>query len=111
LREEPSVRESFTSYVEARRARLEKQQAVQRLQNRIALLMKEEDLAHRKAEEARKKALLMIQHKQEREQMNSQIQAQRTLMLCKVQAQAQIIREEEIGVKIQKSRVDQRNKL
>jgi hypothetical protein len=73
--------------------------------------MKEEDIAHRKAEDARKKALLMIQHKNEKTMVNNQIQQQRTEMLSKVQAQVQMIREEEIAVKIQKIRVDQRNKL
>jgi hypothetical protein len=40
---------------------------VQRLQNRIAHLQKEEDLANKKVEDARKRAIVILTNKSEKE--------------------------------------------
>ncbi len=51
---------NFVSMYEARKTRLEKEQNVQKLHNRIALLEKEEEKANRKIEDTRKRAYDMI---------------------------------------------------
>jgi hypothetical protein len=51
----------FSSTTEARKVRMEKTQDVQKLQIRIATLEKEEEMAKKKIDEARVKAIGMLQ--------------------------------------------------
>lgn len=64
----PQRSEGFASWQEARRTRLRQEENVLKLQNRIQVLKKEEEIAVKKMEDTRKKAEEMLRFKSEKEE-------------------------------------------
>lgn len=108
---DPSIMSNFVSMYEARKTRLEKEQNVQKLHNRIALLEKEEEKANRKIEDTRKRAYDMIQSKIEKDNFTKKINQIKDQNLARNQEQVMITREMEENVKYQKLIIDQRKKF
>ena len=80
------------------------------MQIRIATLEKEEVLAKKKIDEARVKAIGMLQKQLQKEENNKKIQELRTLELSKAQAKIQAVKNDEANAKNMRILIEERNK-
>ena len=80
------------------------------MQIRIATLEKEEVLAKKKIDEARVKAIGMLQKQLQKEENNKKIQELRTLELSKAQAKIQAVKNDEANAKNMRMLIEERNK-
>ena len=80
------------------------------MQIRIAALEKEEELAKKKIDEARLKAIGMLQKQLQKEENNKKLQEIKTLELSKAQAKIQAVKNDEANARNMRMLIEERNK-